>query len=35
LPADPGLADDLHEPGAATGGVGGQPARQVQGPVLE
>jgi hypothetical protein len=35
LPADPGLADDLHEPCAAAGGVGLQPAGQVQGPVLE
>src|SRR5215218_3918471 len=35
LPADPGLAHDLHEPGAAAGGVLGQSGRQVLGPVLD
>jgi hypothetical protein len=40
LKADPGLADGLHEPGTTltgtdAGGVVGQPAVKVQGPVLD
>src|SRR5215211_1961755 len=35
LPADPGLADDLHEPGAPAGRVVLEASGQVQGPVLD